>query len=156
MTPIIYFDPQLLLIVLMRTRLTPADNRYSKYILGGDADKNNDQLLEHENSLCSHPHECSQSEVMDEGRHSHTASIDWCPVNPNHKHQQHAEDCNAELNVEFCGIFLAKFSVVLVSKEKFKIWGELYFRGGSKHKEDTVESKLWLPSLIAPILQCNI
>ena len=51
----------------------------------GDVYKDDDQLLVHEPSLCSHPHHGSQSEVVDEDRHSHTASKYISPVNASHE-----------------------------------------------------------------------
>ena len=55
--------------------LTPADEGNDDKISNGDSDKNEDQFLEHEHSLCSHPHDRGQSKVVDEHRHSHTSSF---------------------------------------------------------------------------------
>ena len=45
--------------------LTPTDKRDSNDISGGDLDKHENQLPEHEHSLCPHPHPCHQCEVVD-------------------------------------------------------------------------------------------
>ena len=45
--------------------LTPTDKRYSNNELGGNTNKHDDQFLEHEQSLCPHPHHCHQCEVVD-------------------------------------------------------------------------------------------
>ena len=37
--------------------------------------------------------------IICQGLHCHTAAIDFCAVDPNHKHKQEAKDSNAKLNV---------------------------------------------------------
>ena len=91
--------------------LTPTDKGDCNNITGSDADKHNDQLLEHEQGLCSHPHHSHQCEVMYQDRHKHTASILSCFVDANHKNDQHAEQSYAKLKVELGCISLAKLSV---------------------------------------------
>ena len=46
--------------------LTPTDEGDNDNVFGGDFAKDNDQLLEHEDSLCSHPHDRGQGKVVDE------------------------------------------------------------------------------------------
>ena len=79
-------------------------------MVSGDLYKDDDQFLVHEHGLCPHPHHGSQSEVVDESRHSHAASELISPVNASHKHQEHAQQCQAELDVELGGISISQFS----------------------------------------------
>ncbi len=88
--------------------LTPADQRKDDDVSGGDLDKDDDQFLEHEHSLCPHPHHRHQCEVLDQSRHSHTAS-EWIRlVNARHKHNQHTANGDTELNVELGSITYAQ------------------------------------------------
>ena len=71
--------------------LTPTDKWHSNKELGGSFTEHNDQLLEHEHSLCPHQHHSSQREVVDQNRHSHTPSVHMCLVNAAHKDNQHTK-----------------------------------------------------------------
>ena len=71
--------------------LTPTDKRDNDDVASGDVDKDNDQLLEHEQSLCPHPHDSHQSEVVDEHRDCHTALKHFSPIDAHRKHHQHAQ-----------------------------------------------------------------
>ena len=91
--------------------LTPTDERDDDNVCFSDSDKHNDQLLEHEQSLCSHPHDSHQSEVVNEDGHCHTSTVHRCSLHTNHKHQQHEEHGNTQLDMELGGISFAKCSV---------------------------------------------
>ena len=99
------------IIVNWFTALTPTDKWDSNNESGGCLTEHNDQLLEHEHSLCSHPHHSHQCKVVDQSWHSHTASVHTCLVNTSYKDNQHAEQCYAELYVKFRGISLAKLPI---------------------------------------------
>ena len=73
--------------------------------------EHNDQLLEHEHSFCTHPHHSNQRKVVDQGWGCHTASIHIRLVNTSNKHNQHAKQSYAELDVELCSISFTKFPV---------------------------------------------
>lgn len=90
--------------------LTPADKGHDDNVSRSDLDKDNGQFLEHEHGLCSHPHHGNQSEVVDEDRHCDTAFKHVSPVNTHHKHHQHGQERQTELDMELGSISLAKFS----------------------------------------------
>ena len=92
----------------MFAALTPADEGYDDNVSGGDSTKDNDQFLEHEDSLCPHPHDGGQSEVVDEHRDCHTASLLLSLSHTGHKHKEHKEHGKAELGVELGSISLPK------------------------------------------------
>ncbi len=46
-------------------KLTPTDEGYYGDVLDCYPSKHNDQFLEHEHCLCTHPQDGSQSEVLD-------------------------------------------------------------------------------------------
>ena len=71
--------------------------------------KYDDQLLEHEHSLCPHPHHSHQCKVVDQNRHKHTASVHMRLLNTTHKDEQHAKQSYAELSMKLGGISFTKF-----------------------------------------------
>ena len=73
-----------------------------------DFTKDDDQFLEHEDGLSPHPHDCGQSEVVDEHRYCHTTSFLLSLSHASHKHQEHYKHGNAELGMELGGISLPK------------------------------------------------
>jgi len=46
--------------------LTPTDEGDKDQVFGGNFCKYDDQLLEHEEGLCPHPHDCDEGEVVDQ------------------------------------------------------------------------------------------
>ncbi len=85
-------------------QLTPANKRDDDDVSGGDLNKDDDQFLEHEHSLCPHPDHRHQCEVLDQSRHSHTAS-EWIRlVNARHKNNQHTANGDTQLYVELSNI----------------------------------------------------
>ena len=71
--------------MLLYILLTPADKRDSNNKSGGDTSEHDDQFLEHEHSLCPHPHHSHQCQVVDQNRHEHTASVHTCLVNASYE-----------------------------------------------------------------------
>lgn len=88
--------------------LTPADHRHNDKVAFCDSDKDNNQFLEHEHSLRSHPHHSGQSEVVDEQGDSNAALTGRSLSDTHKKYNEHAEHGDAELDMELGGISLAK------------------------------------------------
>ena len=74
--------------------------------------KYNDQLMEHEHCFSSHPGNRGHGEILDQQREEGAGNFILSSVNSNEEHQQHEEDGNAELGMDFAGLFLADFSSV--------------------------------------------
>ena len=93
-------------------RLTPTHNRSNDYFGLGDFPEDKDQLVEHEGSLSTHPHDSSQGEVVDQEGHHHTTSIHCSLLNASYKHQQHAEYSYGELDVVLGVVTISQFSKI--------------------------------------------
>ena len=74
--------------------------------------KHNDQLMEHEHCFSSHPRNRGHGEILDQQREEGAGNFILSSVNSNEENQQHKEDGNAELGMDFAGLFLADFSGV--------------------------------------------
>ena len=66
--------------------------------------KDNNKFFDHENRLGSHPGHRRHGEVLDEQREGCAANLSLRAVDSDQKEEQHAEDGNAQLNVELAGI----------------------------------------------------
>ena len=92
---------------------TPTDGGDNDDILGCDVSEDNDQFLEHEQGLSSHPHHSHQCEVVYKDRHCHTASIENSYILRTESYKQkrryqHEEQGERELDMVFGDFFLAK------------------------------------------------
>ena len=67
--------------------LTPAYQGDNQMKAPRDIREHNDQLLEHEKCLCSHPHPGNKSKVVYEYSHSNAASLIGDFINTTDKHQ---------------------------------------------------------------------
>ena len=66
--------------------LTPADEGDQQNVAVCDLSEHNDEFLEHEQSLSSHPHPCHQGKVVYEHANCDAASSIFCPVDASHKY----------------------------------------------------------------------
>ena len=89
--------------------LTPSNNRDDDDVFGGDMSEHNDQFLEHEQCLCSHPGHRGHAEVLDEQGAESAANFILSLVDPHQEDKQHQEHGHAELSMELACISSANF-----------------------------------------------
>jgi len=75
--------------------------------------EHNDQFLEHEQSLCSHPGHRGHAEVLDEQGAESAANFILSSVDPHQEDKQHQEHGYAELNMELACISSANIPTVV-------------------------------------------
>ena len=89
------------------TTLTPRDDGYDREM---EVAKHDDELVEHEDGLCSHPRHRGHGEVVyEEGEHR-AADLVLHATNPDQEEEEHEEHCDAQLNVELAGFLLSYFT----------------------------------------------
>ena len=93
-------------------------------MFGMDVPKYDDEFLEHEQGLGSHPGHRRHGKVLDEQRESCAANLSLRAVDSNQEEQQHAEDGNAQLNVELASLLCTYFPIN--SMDKFG-YGDGYY-----------------------------
>lgn len=71
--------------------------------------KDNDELVEHEDSLCSHPGHGDHGEVVNEDREDGAADLMLHAADPDGKEKEHAEHGQTQLDVELAGLLLSYF-----------------------------------------------
>ena len=89
--------------------LTPSNNWDDDDVFGGDMSEHDDQFLEHEQCLSSHPGHRGHAEVLDDHGAESAANFILSSVDAHQEDKQHEEHGYAELNVELAGISFADF-----------------------------------------------
>ena len=127
--------------------LTPSNDGYDDDMFGMDVPEYDDEFLKHEQGLGSHPGHRRHGEVLDEQREGGAANLSLRAVDSNQKEEQHAENGNAQLNVELASLLCAYFPIN--SMDKFGHSDGYYIRLVFKHT-------LSYPSLAVNIRTCTI
>lgn len=97
--------------------LTPADQRHANVECLGDETKHEHQFPKHEHSLCSHPEDAGEGEVVREGREDGARYGDILGLNFSivdddlaSKGEQEEDQGDAELDTELGAVSPAKFA----------------------------------------------
>ena len=67
--------------------------------------------MEHEYCFSSHPGNWGHGEILDHQWEEGAGNLILSAINSNEEEQQHEEDGNAELSMDFAGFFLTDFSM---------------------------------------------